>query len=145
MLQSEAIEDTAKPGLFAGVDLLVKRLCPLNVFRFGSNTDRFIANDLLTVKNRCYIGINPVIITVFTAVLNDTHPVIFGLDGIPQVFKCRRWHIRVTDKIVVFSEHFIARETTDFFKRGIESRDCTFQISGGNEFFFECNFVVSYG
>ena len=85
----------------------------------------------MLIKQRHYIGLNPVKLTVFTAVLNQSHPGFIGFKVIPQIGECRFWHILMADNIVVLTDQFFTAEAGNLTESVISIGDSTIQIGGG--------------
>ena len=115
------------------VDALIKRLGPADLLGGGLDAHRFVADHLVTVEHRCYIGVNPVVVAGLAAILDNAHPWQALFERGPHVCEHRRGHIRVTHQVVRSTDQFVAGEPTDFDKRVVAVGNDTLGICGGDQ------------
>ncbi len=120
-------------GRLALIEASIQRLCPANLFGVGLDPYRFIANHLIAFENRCDIGVDPVMVAVLAAVLDNAHPWLALFQRIPQVRKHRRRDIRVPHQIVRRTDQLFAGEPTDFDEGVVAVADHTFGVGRGNQ------------
>lgn len=115
------------------VDALVQRLGAADLLGGRLDPHRLEADYLVVVEDRRDIGVDPVVVAGLAAVLDDTHPRLALLEGLPHVGKHRWRYVGVAHQVVRRTGQFFAGETTDLDEGIVAVSDHTFGIGGGDQ------------
>src|SRR5690625_6917848 len=99
--------------MFALGQALIHVLCPLYLIPISGHTHRFITANLFASPQRGYVGIHPVVIPIFTAVLHNAHPRASAFNAFPKMAKNRFRHMRMADQIVRCALWLLVGEPAD--------------------------------
>ena len=78
-------------------------------------------------------GVNPVVITIFAAILNDAHKGLTALDLVPHYLEDLLGHVRVTHDIVRMADQFFARVAAHLHKGVVNLGNDSFGVGQGND------------
>src|SRR5207253_4223979 len=124
---------TLRNGRLALVDTLVERFGAVDLFGGGFDPYRLVTDHLIAFENRCDIGVDPVVVTGFTAILDNAHPGQALLQSAPHVRKHRCRDVWVTYQVVRCTDQFLTRKTTYLNESVVAVGNHAFGIGGGNQ------------
>ena len=110
-------------GMPGGLDLSAGRLAP----------DRHVPGDRSVLPDRRGMGLDPVMVAVPAAVLDDSRPRPAALEGGPGVAEDFGRHVRVPDHVVRLADEFLGGEAAHIYKVVIYECNQTALIGMGNE------------
>ncbi|MCY1284177.1 hypothetical protein D9M70_330710 [compost metagenome] len=141
-----ADQDERQPGLqcrqpavrgrdrrLPGIDPPVQRLGPAHLLGGGLDPHRLVADHLAVLQHRRDVGVDPVVVAVMAAVLDDAHPRPALLQGLPHVGEHRRRHVRVTHDVVRGAQQFVATEAADRDEGVVAVGDLPLEVGGGDQ------------
>jgi hypothetical protein len=94
---------------------------------------RLITDQLLALIDRGDIGIDPVVIAVLAAILDDAAPGFALIDRVPEVLEDRRRHDGVADDVVVGAQQLFFSETADIDEGLVAIGDDALGVGGGDD------------
>ncbi|MNP34478.1 hypothetical protein D3C76_1277670 [compost metagenome] len=117
-------------GRLARVQALIEVLGAADLFARGFDTNRLETHDLVLLENRRDIGIDPVVVAILAAVLDDAHPRLALLERGPHVREHRCRYVRMAHQIMRRTYQLLTREPTDFDEGVVAVSDDPLGIGG---------------
>ena len=126
-----------------GIELLRPALLHLARHR----THRLVTGHPTVLVDRRDIGTDPVVIAVLRAILDDAHPRLALLDGVPHVPEDAWRHVRMAHQVVRLTDQLLPGETADLDEGVVAVGDLAAEIGRGNQAFFsrESSFPLGHG
>jgi hypothetical protein len=114
-----------------------------SIKRFGGNdfggrrlgAGRHIADDMVVFPNRHDTGLDPIMIAIFSPVLDDAAPGKALINRAPQAFEGGGRHIGMAHQVMVLTNQFLTRKARKRDKSIVCVGNDALQISLGNEVF----------
>ncbi len=104
------------------------------LLRFAwQRTHRLVTDHAAVFVHRRDIGTNPVEVTVLRAVLDDAHPGLSLLDGVPHMAEHARRHVRVAHDVVWLADQLFTGETADRDEGVVAIGDLAVEVGGGDQ------------
>ncbi|MOA21723.1 hypothetical protein D3C78_1422300 [compost metagenome] len=94
---------------------------------------RLVTHDPPTFEDGRDVGIDPVVVAVTAAVLDDTHPALAGFQVAPHQLVHRRRHVRVAHQVVRAANQFGLAVATDGGKLRVAVGDQAGGIGSRNQ------------
>ncbi len=134
-------------GALALVEAGVKRLGTADLFGGRLDTYRLETHHLAVFQHRRHVGIDPIMVAVLAAVLDDAHPRLPGLERGPHVLEYSRRYIRMTHRVVRRTHQLSLAVTTDVDEGIVAIGDGAACVGGGNQSLFgrKCPLMLSDG
>ncbi len=102
---------------FSSSNGTISRFCFCNLLARSRLTHAHITcNTSCIITNRCRIGRNPIMITIFSTIFNNLRPRTIIFYGCPKVSKNLFRHVRMTQNIMWLSHQFCPCITACFNK-----------------------------
>jgi hypothetical protein len=130
----------------AGKDLAVCLGRGRDLAAIGLGTHRHVADGAAVFLDRGDVGLNPVEVAVLAAVLHQASPWDAGANGLPQVGKRFRRHVRVADDVLRLANQLRSGIAADVLEVRIYVDDIAFQVGLGDDrlVFVQLYFLIGY-
>ncbi|EXJ10908.1 hypothetical protein D779_0356 [Imhoffiella purpurea] len=122
-----------RPGRFSRPQPGIERLGGVDLIARGLAAYRDIPGDAALLAQRRDIGLDPVEIAVFAAILDDPGPGPTRLDGLPEILEGGGRHVRMPDQIVGRPDQLIQTEAADLDEVGVGVGDPSLEVGSRDD------------
>ncbi len=132
---------------FALADPLIESLGAADFIGSGLDPHRLETDHPAAVEYRCDVGVDPIMVAVLRAVLDDAHPGQALFERAPHVREYGRRYVGVTHDVLGRTDQIVTFKAADFDKGIVAVSDHALHIGGGDEFLLrrEGNLALCYG
>ena len=128
--QQTALDDPSvadpQPARLTLAEQRICRLCGLNLLAPGLAPYRHVAGHLTIVNDGCSMRLDPIVVAVLAAVLDQTDPRAPIFESQPEVLEGFDGHVRMTDDVVWPTDQLILGKAADFDEIPVDVGDLPF-------------------